>query len=60
MIRKRLQPRHLAAAAFAFAVAAHGGCSVEMSDSTATSSGLVNLTELIAEFLRSAVAAWVL
>ena len=60
MIRTRLLPWHLAAAAFAFAVAALGGCSVEMSDSTATSSGLVSLTDLIAEFLRAAVAAWVL
>jgi hypothetical protein len=59
MIKRPLRTRILAAAP-ALAVVALGGCPAEISDPTATANGLADLTEFIAEFLRSALAAWAL
>lgn len=60
MIAKLSQTRILAAAAFTFAVMALGGCPPETDDPAATSSEWSDLTDFIAEFLRSALAAWAL
>lgn len=60
MIAKPSRTRILAAAALALAVVALGGCPAETSDPAATSSEWADLTDFIAEFLRSALAAWAL
>ena len=49
-----------AAAALAFAVVALGGCPAETGDPAATSSEWTDLSDFVAEFLRSALAAWAL
>ena len=60
MIAKPSQTRILAAVALTFAVMALGGCPPETGDPAATSSEWADLTDFVAEFLRSALAAWAL
>ena len=60
MIAQLSRTRILAEAALALAVVALGGCPAETSDPAATSSEKAELTDFIAEFLRSAMAAWAL
>ncbi|GMU84499.1 MAG: hypothetical protein AMXMBFR47_43680 [Planctomycetota bacterium] len=60
MIAKLSETRTLAAAALAFAVMSLGGCPTETGEPAATSSEWADLSDFIAEFLRSALAAWAL
>ncbi|QOJ15234.1 MAG: hypothetical protein HRU75_11565 [Planctomycetia bacterium] len=60
MIAKPSQTRILAALALAFAVMALGGCPTETGDPAAPSSEWADLSDFIAEFVRSALAAWAL
>lgn len=60
MIARLSQTRILSAAALTFTVMALGGCPTETGAPAATSSEWADLTDFIAEFLRSALAAWAL
>lgn len=57
MIAKLSRTRTLAAAALTFAVLVLGGCPAVTSGPAAPSSEWADLTDFIAEFLRSALAA---